>query len=81
VALGHAANGRVAAHLRNQVHIHGDQRRLQAHARSCHGRLASCVSGAHHHHIVFFSKSHPFLFYGFLQFRAENQTDRNPSLL
>ena len=29
VALGHAANGRIAAHLRDQVHIHGDQRGLQ----------------------------------------------------
>ncbi len=65
VALGHAADGRIAAHLRNQVEIHGDERGLEAHARGGHGRLAAGVSGAHYDHIVLFGESHPILFYGF----------------
>ena len=71
VALGHAADGRVAAHLRNQVHVHGDECGLEPHARRGHGRLAAGMTRAHHNHIVLFGKGHPILFYGFLSFRAE----------
>ena len=65
VALGHAADGRIAAHLRDQVEVHGDERGLQAHARGGHGGFAAGVAGAHHDDIVLFGKSHPILFYGF----------------
>ena len=65
VALGDAADGRIAAHLGDQVHIHGDEGGLEAHARRGHGGLAAGVSRAHDHHIVLFSESHPILFYGF----------------
>ena len=64
VALGHSADGRIAAHLRDEVHVHGDERSLQAHARGGHGRLATGMAGAHHDHIVLFGESHPILFYG-----------------
>jgi hypothetical protein len=65
MALGHAADGRVAAHLRNQVEVHGDQRGLQAHARRGHGRLAAGMTRAHHCHIVLFGKGHPDLILSF----------------
>ena len=65
VALGHAADGRIAAHLRDEVQVHGDERGLQAHARGGHGGLAAGVPGAHDDHIVLFGESHPILFYGF----------------
>ena len=58
VSFGNAANGRIAAHLRNQVQVHGDQRGLQPHARRSHRRLASGVTGTHHYHIVLFGKRH-----------------------
>ena len=64
VALGHAADGRIAAHLGDEVEVHGDERGLEAHARGGHGRFAAGVPGAHHDDIVLFSKSHPILFYG-----------------
>jgi hypothetical protein len=56
VPLGHAADRRIAAHLRNQVQVHGDQRGLEPHARRGHRRLAPGVPRAHHHHIVFFGE-------------------------
>jgi hypothetical protein len=59
MAFGHAADSRIATHLRNQVHVHGDERRLQAHARGRHRRLAPGVARANHHHIVLFRKGHP----------------------
>ena len=62
--LGNSADRRVAAHLRDQVQVHGDERGLQAHARGSHGSLAACMTGAHHYDIVLFGESHPVLFYG-----------------
>ena len=58
VALGHAANGRIAAHLRDQVEVHGDEGGLEPHARGRHRRLAPGVTGAHNNHIVLFGKRH-----------------------
>jgi hypothetical protein len=71
VPLGHAANRRIAAHLRNQVEVHGDQRRLHSHARRRHRRLAPGVPSAHHHYVILFDKNHLKLFYGFLDGAAE----------
>jgi hypothetical protein len=59
VPLGHAAHRRVAAHLRNQVQVHRNQRSLQPHARRGHRRLAPRMTRAHNHHIVLFRKCHP----------------------
>ena len=64
VALGHAADGRIAAHLRDEVHVHGDERGFQAHARRGHGCFAAGVTGAHDDHVVLFGERHPILFYG-----------------
>ena len=65
VALGHASNGRIAAHLRNQVEVHGNDGGFQAHARGSHGRFAASVPSAHHDDIVLFGERHPILFYGY----------------
>ena len=64
MALGHAADSGVAAHLRDEVQVHGDEGGLEAHARRSHGCLASGVSRAHHGDVVLFHKSHLLLFYG-----------------
>ncbi len=64
VALGYAADGRVAAHLGDEVEVHGDERGLQAHARRGHGGLAAGVTGADYNDVVLFGKSHPIPLYG-----------------
>ncbi len=56
MALGHAADGRIAAHLRDEVEVHGDERGLEAHARGSHGGLAAGVAGADHDDIVLFGE-------------------------
>ena len=58
VPLGHAADGWIAAHLGDQVEVHGDERGLEAHARGGHGGLAAGVTGADHDHIVLFGECH-----------------------
>ena len=70
VPLGDAANGGIAAHLGNEVHVHGDERGFQAHARGGHGGFAARMAGAHHNHVVLFGESHPILFYGFAVIEA-----------
>ena len=57
VALGDAAYGRIAGHLRDQVEVDRVESGLQAHARRRHRGLAPRVPRAHHHHIVFFSEA------------------------
>ena len=64
MALGHAADGRVAAHLGDEVEIHGDEGGFEAHARRSHGRFAAGMARAHHGDIVLFGKCHLSLFYG-----------------
>ena len=75
MALGDAADGGVAAHLRDEVEVHGDERGLQAHARGSHGGLAAGMTGAHHDHIVLFGESHPILFYGWNRIGAAGASD------
>ena len=58
VALGHAADGGVAAHLRDQVEIQREQGRAQAHPRGGGGGLAARVSPAYDQHIELFRKGH-----------------------
>jgi len=58
VTLGNAADGRVAAHLSDQVEVHGDERGLEAHARGSHCGFAAGVACADYGDIVLFSKSH-----------------------
>ena len=58
VALGDAADGRVARHLRDQVEIEAKQRRAQSHARGRHRRFTARVSCSHYYDIVLFRKSH-----------------------
>ena len=54
VALGDAADGGVAGHLRDEVQVHGAERRAQPHARRRHSSLATGVAGADYDHIEFF---------------------------
>ena len=70
VALGHAADGGIAAHLGDEVEVHGDEGGFEAHARRGHGGLAAGVSRAHHGNVVLFRKSHLVLFYGFVALGA-----------
>jgi len=58
MTLGHAADCRITAHLRNQVQIHGDQGCLQPHARGRHRGFASGVTGADYDDIVLFCECH-----------------------
>ena len=55
--LGDPADRRVAGHLRDQVEVHGAERRPQTHARRRHRRLAPRVPRADHDHIVLFIRS------------------------
>jgi hypothetical protein len=52
VALGDAADGRVARHLRDQVQVHGDHGGAQAHARAGARGFAAGVTGADDHDVV-----------------------------
>ena len=72
MALGDAADGGIAAHLRDEVEVHGDERGLEAHARGGHGGLAAGVAGADDDDVVLFGESHPILFYGFGDRDARN---------
>ena len=74
MSLGHAAHGGVAAHLGDEVEIHGDERGFQSHARRGHGGLAAGVSRAHHGDVVLFRKCHLLLFYGFVRLGALSPT-------
>ena len=53
LAFGNAADGRVAAHLCNLVHVYGHQARLCAEVGSGSCRLASCVSRTNDQNVVF----------------------------
>ena len=52
LALGYAANGRVATHLANLVHVHSNQARPSAHPGSCGSGFAACVSASDYYHII-----------------------------
>jgi len=67
MALGDAADGGVAAHLGDEVEVHGDERGLEAHVGGGHGGFAPGVSGADDNDIVLLGESHPILFYGWNQ--------------
>ena len=59
MALGDAADGGVAAHLGDEVEVHGDEGGFEAHARGGHGGFAAGVAGADYGYIVLFGKCHP----------------------
>jgi len=52
VALAWATHGWVAAHLGDEVQVHGQQQRSRAHARRCQGRLAPGVPRADDDYVV-----------------------------
>src|SRR5580658_2581267 len=58
MALGDAADGGVAGHLGDQVEVHGDDRRLEAHARGGHGRFAAGVACADYGDVELFGEAH-----------------------
>jgi hypothetical protein len=59
MAFCHSANGGVAAHLGDEIEIHGDESSLEPHAGSGHRGLAPGVACTHHSDIVLFGESHP----------------------
>jgi hypothetical protein len=70
MAFGDTADGWVAAHLGDEIEVHGDERRLKAHASGSHGGFATGVTGADHGDVVLFGESHQALFYGENEARA-----------
>ena len=58
VALGDAADGRVAAHLRDQVQVQREQRGAQSHARRGHGRLAAGMTRADDDNVILLCEDH-----------------------
>ena len=64
MAFGNAADGRIAAHLGDEVEVHGNERGPEAHTRGGHGGFASGVTGAHNDDVVLFGERHPALLYG-----------------
>ena len=56
VPLRDAANGWITRHLRDQIDVQRIERSLQPHARRRHGRFASRMASAHHHHLEMFVK-------------------------
>ena len=58
MTFGDAADRRVARHLRDQVDVECEQRRLQPHARRGHRGLASGVAGADNNDIELFRELH-----------------------
>jgi hypothetical protein len=58
MALGDAADGRIATHLRDQVEVQRKDRRAQPHARRRYRRLTARVARAHDDDIVLFRKAH-----------------------
>ena len=52
LSFGNASHGRIATHLSNLVHVHGDKAGLRSHVgRGC-CRFAACMAAAYHYHIV-----------------------------
>lgn len=58
VSFGDAADGGIAGHLRDQIHVQREQGGLQPHAGSSHGGLAPCVAGAHDNDSEIFRELH-----------------------
>ena len=58
MALGDAADGRVAAHLRDEVEVQGEEGGAEAHARGGHRGFAAGVAGAYDDYVELFGKAH-----------------------
>ncbi len=69
MALGDAANGGVAGHLRDEVEVEREESGAQAHARGGHGGFAASVSGAYDDYVVLFGEGHC-SYFSFSVFRA-----------
>ena len=59
LSFGYTAHGRIAAHLRNLVHVHRYQTRAGTHARCRRCRLASRVAAADDQYVVFHFHNSP----------------------
>ena len=53
LTFGNASHGRVATHLRNLVHVHGDEQRPGSDVCRRARRFAARVASTNHYHIVF----------------------------
>jgi hypothetical protein len=58
MALGDAADGGIAGHLRDEVEVEGVERCTQAHARRSDGCLAAGVTGSNDDDVVLFGEGH-----------------------
>src|SRR5271154_1999586 len=63
MALGDAADGRVAGHLRDEVEVERKQSSAQAHTGCGHGRLAAGMSGSDYEYIVLFGERHSIFYF------------------
>jgi hypothetical protein len=52
LSFSYTSDGRIAAHLPNLVHIHGNETGLGTHLSGSGGGLTTRVSRANHNHIV-----------------------------
>jgi hypothetical protein len=64
MAFGDAPDSGVAAHLGDEVEVHGNDGSPKTHTRCGHGGLASGVTGAHNDNVVLFGERHPVSLYG-----------------
>ena len=58
MALGYAADGRVAGHLGDEVEVEREEGRSEAHARCCGGGFAASVACADDQDVELFGESH-----------------------
>jgi hypothetical protein len=58
MSLGDTAHRRIARHLGNEIDIKRVKRRLQSHARTSHGRLATGMPGSDDDNVELFGELH-----------------------
>ena len=58
MALGDAADGRIAGHLRDEIEVQCEEGGAQAHARGSHGGFAAGMSGSDDDDIILFREGH-----------------------
>ena len=71
MALGDAADGGVAGHLRDEVEIEGENGGAEAHARGGHRGFAACVAGAYDYYVELFGEAHTSILSGGTLFQPD----------
>ena len=78
MALGDAADGGIAGHLRDQVEVQGEERGAQAHAGRGDGGFAAGVSGADDGYVEVFCEAHIFILSPVTRGAMSASTDEPP---